>query len=52
MGLEGAGSSISYLIRDPDGRSCAAFDEVLADTGTQVVLTEVRMPRMNAIMES
>ena len=27
------------------------FDEVLADVGNQVVLTGVRVPRMNAVME-
>jgi hypothetical protein len=27
------------------------FDAVLADAGIKVVLTGVRMPRMNAIME-
>ena len=51
MDLEEACSSIRYLIRDRDGKFCAAFDEVLADAGVQVVLTGVRMPRMNAIME-
>src|SRR2546423_5462850 len=51
MGLEDAGASIRYLIRDRDGKFCAAFDEVLADAGVQVVLTGARMPRMNAVME-
>lgn len=51
MDLEDAGSSIRYLIRDRDGKFCAAFDEALADAGVQVVLTGVRMPRMNAVME-
>ncbi len=39
------------LIRDHDGRFPAPFDTVLADTGTQVVLSAVRTPRMNAITE-
>ena len=43
--------SIRYLIRDRDGKFCALFDEVLGDVGIQVVLTGVRMPRMNAVME-
>ena len=43
MDLEDAGSSIRYLIRDRDGKFCAA--------GIQVVLSGVRMPRMNAVME-
>jgi putative transposase len=30
---------------------CALFDEVLADASIQVVLTGVRIPRMNAVME-
>ena len=51
MDLEDVGGSIKYLIRDRDGKFGAAFDEVLADAGIQVVLTGVRMPRMNAVME-
>ena len=51
MDLEDAGPSIRYLIRDRGGKFCALFDEVLADAGIQVVLTGVRMPRMNAVME-
>jgi putative transposase len=51
MDLEDAGTSIRFLIRDRDGKFCALFDEVLADAGIQVVLSGVRMPRMNAVME-
>jgi transposase InsO family protein len=51
MDLEDAGSSMRYLIRDRDGKFPALFDAVLADAGIQVVLTGVRIPRMNAIME-
>jgi hypothetical protein len=51
MDLQDAGSSIRYLTRDRDGKFCTAFDEVLADARIQVVLTGVRMPRMNAVME-
>lgn len=51
MDLEDTGSSIRYLIRDRDGKFGAAFDEMLADAGVQVVLTGVRIPRMNAMME-
>jgi len=51
MDLEDAGASIKYLIRDRDGKFCALFDEVLVDAGIQVVLSGVRMPRMNAVME-
>jgi hypothetical protein len=39
------------LIRDRDGKYPGLFDAVLADAGIEVVLTGVRMPRMNAIME-
>ena len=39
------------LIRDRDGKFPELFDAVLADAGIVVVLTGVRMPRMNAIME-
>jgi hypothetical protein len=46
-----AGSSIRYLIHDRDGKFCAAFDKVLADAGIQVVLSGVRVPRMNAVIE-
>jgi putative transposase len=51
MDLEDAGCSIRYLIRDRDEKFCALFDEVLADAGIQVVLSGVRMSRMNAVME-
>ena len=39
------------LIRDRDGKFRGLFDAVLADAGIHVVLTGVRMPRMNAVME-
>ena len=48
--LQDAGCSIRYLIRDRDGKFCALFDEVLADASIQVVLTGVRIPRINAVM--
>ncbi|WP_202970876.1 integrase core domain-containing protein [Saccharothrix sp. ALI-22-I] len=51
MDLEDAGSPARSLIRDRDGKFPALFDAVLADAGIQVVLTGVRIPRMNAIME-
>ncbi|WP_158854829.1 integrase core domain-containing protein [Saccharothrix deserti] len=51
MDLEDAGNSAQFLIRDRDGKYPALFDTVLADTGIHVVLTGVRIPRMNAIME-
>ena len=46
-----AGSQARFLIRDRDGKYPPLFDTILADTGITVVLTGVRIPRMNAIME-
>jgi putative transposase len=51
MDLQDAGCRARFLIRDRDGKFPALFDAVLADTGIEVVLTGVQMPRMNAIME-
>ncbi|KOX34254.1 integrase [Saccharothrix sp. NRRL B-16348] len=51
MDLEDAGSPARILIRDHDGKFPALFDTVLADAGIQVVLSGIRIPRMNAIME-
>ncbi|WP_028569019.1 integrase core domain-containing protein [Salinispora tropica] len=51
MDLEDAGCQVKYMIRDRDGTYPALFDTILADTGIDVVLTGVRIPRMNAIME-
>jgi putative transposase len=51
MDLEDAGAQAKYLIRDRDGKFPALFDAVLADAGIGVVLSGVRMPRMNAVME-
>jgi transposase InsO family protein len=51
MDLHDAGCQARFLIRDRDGKFPQLFDAVLADAGIEVVLTGVRMPRMNAIME-
>jgi transposase InsO family protein len=51
MDLEDAGCRARFLIRDRDAKFPALFDAVLADAGIKFVLTGVRMPRMNAIME-
>jgi hypothetical protein len=51
MGLGDVGCRARWLIRDRDGKYPGLFDAVLADAGIEVVLTGVRMPRMNAIME-
>jgi transposase InsO family protein len=51
MDLEDAGCRARFLIRDGDGKFPALFDTILADAGIEVVLSGVRMPRMNSIME-
>jgi transposase InsO family protein len=51
MDLEDTGCQVEYLIRDRDGKYPALFDSVLADAGIGVVLSGVRIPRMNSIME-
>jgi hypothetical protein len=51
MDLEDTGCWVKYLIRDRDGKYPALFDQVLADARIGVVLSGVRMPRMNSIME-
>jgi hypothetical protein len=40
-----------FLIRDRDGKYPALFDTIIADSGTDVVLSGVQIPRMNAVME-
>jgi transposase InsO family protein len=39
------------MIRDRDGKYPQLFDAVLRDAGIEVVLSGVRMPRMNSITE-
>jgi transposase InsO family protein len=51
MDLHDAQCRARYLIRDRDGKFPDLFDAILADAGINVVLTGVRMPRMNAFME-
>jgi transposase InsO family protein len=51
MDLEDADCRARYLIRDRDGKFPQLFDEVLKDAGIEVVLSGVRMPRMNSVME-
>ncbi|MEU8974750.1 integrase core domain-containing protein [Streptomyces monashensis] len=51
MDLEDADCRTRFMIRDRDGKYPAPFDAVLADAGINVVLSGIRMPRMNAIME-
>jgi putative transposase len=51
MDLHDAGCHARFLIRDRDGKYPALFDTILADAGIKVILSGVRVPRMNAIME-
>lgn len=51
MDLEDTGCRARYLIRDRDGKFPGMFDAILADAGIETVLSGVRMPRMNSIME-
>jgi putative transposase len=51
MDLEDAGCRKRFLIRDRDRKFPGLFDVILSDAGINVVLSGVRMPRMNSIME-
>ncbi|MFE4250659.1 putative ATP-grasp-modified RiPP [Streptomyces sp. NPDC056910] len=51
MDLEDAGCRARYLIRDRDGKFPQPFDDVLNDAGIEVVLSGIRIPRMNSITE-
>jgi transposase InsO family protein len=51
MDLEYAGCRARFLVRDRDGKFPQLFDAVLRGAGIEVVLSGVRMPRMNSIME-
>jgi transposase InsO family protein len=51
MDLDEVTVKVKYLIRDRDAKFPALFDRILTDAGVTIVLTGVRMPRMNSIME-
>jgi transposase len=51
MDLDDAGVKARYLIRDRDAKFPTLFDRILTDAGIEIVLSGVRMPRMNSIME-
>jgi putative transposase len=51
MDLQDASCRVRYLIRDRDAKFPALMDEILSEAGIQIVLTGIRMPRMNAVME-
>ncbi|WP_237773867.1 transposase [Actinosynnema sp. ALI-1.44] len=44
-------TQVRFLIRDRDAKYPTLINEVLSEAGVTTVLTGVRMPRMNAIME-
>jgi hypothetical protein len=46
-----AGGRARYLIRDRDAKFPAFTGEILSDAGIETVLTGIRMPRMNAVIE-
>jgi putative transposase len=51
MDLQDAHATVKYLIRDRDSRYTASFNAVLADSSIATIMTGIRVPRMNAIME-
>jgi transposase InsO family protein len=51
MDLEDIGCRARFMVRDRDGKFPDLFDQVLADAGIEVVLSGIRIPRMNSIME-
>jgi putative transposase len=51
LDLDDAGCRVKYMIRDRDGKYPTLFDAILADAGITVVLSGVRMPRTNSIIE-
>ena len=51
MHLEDADCRARFLIRDRDGKLPDLFGAILADAGIDVVISGVRMPRMNSITE-
>jgi putative transposase len=51
MDLDDAGARVRFLIRDRDGKYPGLFDTVLTDAGVEVMLSGIRIPRMNSTME-
>ncbi|GGM88707.1 hypothetical protein GCM10011578_005300 [Streptomyces fuscichromogenes] len=51
MDLQDAGCQARYLVRDRDGKFPELFDTILADAAIEVVLSGIRIPCMNSIME-
>ncbi|MEV0615400.1 integrase core domain-containing protein [Nonomuraea sp. NPDC050404] len=51
MDLDDASCRARFLIRDRDGKFPALMNEILTEAKIRTVLTGIRMPRMNSIME-
>jgi putative transposase len=51
MDLEDSGGRARFLIRDRDAKYTAAFDTLMTDAGIKIVITGIRMPRMNSLIE-
>lgn len=51
MDLEDAGCRARFMFRDRDGKFPVLFDTVLTNAGIGVVLSGVRLPRMNSTTE-
>ena len=51
LGMVGCRAKVRFMIRDRDGKYPELFDAILTDAGIEVVLSGIRMPRMNSIME-
>ncbi|MEU5032287.1 integrase core domain-containing protein, partial [Streptomyces milbemycinicus] len=51
MDLEDVGCRARFMIRDRDGKFPGLFDDVLKDSGIEVVLSGIQMPRINSITE-
>ncbi|NJP97714.1 transposase [Nonomuraea sp. FMUSA5-5] len=51
MDLEDAGCRARYLICDRDAKFPPLMDEILSEAGIETMLTGIRMPRMNSVME-
>ncbi|MER7199397.1 hypothetical protein CG723_31560 [Streptomyces sp. CB01635] len=52
MDPEDAGTKAKFVIRDRDAKYPAVIDEVLAGAGIRTILTSIRMPCMNSVMDA
>ncbi|MEU6263594.1 hypothetical protein [Saccharopolyspora shandongensis] len=50
--LEDVSYRTRYMISDQDEKLPALFDAILKDTGIEVMLTGIRVPRANPTMQS